>query len=78
MSDIVCPDVESPTLFEFPSQEVIEKYKLNGVIPYLVGLENSQKDGKGFRFNFILSNGERSEQRDDGKTYYTHFMPVEA
>ena len=51
---------------------------MSGEIPYLVGFENTQKDGKGFRFNFVFSNGERSWQRDEGKMYYTHLMTVEA
>ena len=42
----------------------------------LVGFENNDQFGSSSRFNFILSNGARTYQKDDGQKYYTHMMPV--
>ena len=53
---------------------LIEMLK-NGNLHTLVGLENNDQDGTGRQFNWILSNGARSVQRDKGETYYTHMMP---
>jgi hypothetical protein len=39
--------------------------KWRGVLHTLVGFENDMHDGTGEHFNFILSNGTRSNQRDD-------------
>ncbi len=56
---------------------MIEKW--NGVIDSLVGFENNYKDGTSFCFNFILSNGTRSTQRDDwAPTKYTFMIPTDA
>ena len=56
-----------------------------GSLHYLVGFENVKKNGfKGMRFNFILSNGARSWQRDykyrtdESCEYFTHMMPKDA
>ncbi len=43
---------------------------------YLTGFENNSQVGGGYRFNFIMSNGDRSAQRDEGVTYYDHLMPA--
>ena len=32
---------------------------------FLTGFENNEKKGYGERFNFVLSNGDRSTQRDE-------------
>ncbi len=48
----------------------------NGI--HLIGFENNKKDGKGVHFNWILSNGHRSTQRDKNLTYYDHMIPSEA
>ena len=46
-----------------------------GVLHHLIGLENNEKDGTGPCWNFILSNGQRSTQRDeDWPTNYTFKM----
>ncbi len=45
---------------------------------YLIGFENNSKDGIGFFFNWMLSNGDRSTQRDKGHTYYDHMIPADA
>ncbi len=48
----------------------------NGVLHYLTGVENSSEYGIAIRFNFILSNGDRSHQRDARvEQYYDHMMP---
>ncbi len=47
----------------------------NGVLHTLAGFEKSLKDGTGARNNFILYNGDRSIQRDNGAKYYTVILP---
>ncbi len=50
-----------------------------GVLHTLVGFESNSKNGAGDIFNFILSNGTRSTQRDKGEpTKYTHMIPSDA
>ncbi len=49
-----------------------------GVLYTLIGFENHRKDGNDVCFNFILSNGNRSTQRDKYHTYYDHMMPKDA
>ena len=39
-----------------------DKYTEDGVLPYINGFENQKKNSTGWHFNFILSNGDRSEQ----------------
>jgi hypothetical protein len=48
------------------------------VLHTLTGFENNNKDGSGSRFNLILSNGDRSKQRDEGYTYYDHMMTADS
>ena len=56
-----------------------DDYKASGVVPYIIGFEKNQEDGKGAFLNFILSNGQRSHQTDnDYPTKYTHMMPEDA
>ncbi len=45
------------------------------MINALVGFENDEQNGMSEFFNFILSNGCRSKQRDVAYDYYTHMMP---
>ena len=46
---------------------------------YLIGFENNKKDGTGCNFNWILSNGDRSTQRDEKHpTRYTFMIPTDA
>ncbi len=55
-----------------------EWFKTRAIIQ-LVGFENNNKNGTGCHFNFILSNGTRSTQRDArNPTYFTHFIPKDA
>ncbi len=52
-----------------------DKYKATGT-PFLSGFENYKKDGDSIYMNFILSNGDRSTQRDEKyPTDYTHKIP---
>ncbi len=45
----------------------------------LVGFENEDKLCRGYRFNFILSNGNRSTQIDEyDPTKYTFMVPADA
>ncbi len=48
-----------------------------GVLHTLVGLAGN-KDGNREYFNFILSNGTRSTQRDGDLKYYDHMIPDNA
>ena len=51
----------------------------HGVLHHLNGLENNEKDGSGTLFNFVLSNGQRSVQRDEmTPTKYSFMMPAES
>ncbi len=50
-----------------------------GVLHTLVGFSTHQKYGGGNLFNFILSNGTRSAQRDeDARTWFIHMIPTDA
>ena len=42
---------------------------------YLDGVENNMDDGTGWYFNWILSNGDRSPQKDKKVTYCPYMMP---
>ena len=43
---------------------------------YIIGFETYIQDGTGSNFNFIMSNGARSNQRDKGEqTKYAKMMP---
>ncbi len=44
----------------------------------LIGFVKSSEDGDDALFNFILSNGARSTQRDGYFKYYDHMIPNEA
>ena len=46
---------------------------MGGVLHTVDGFETSSD---GFLSNFILSNGERSQQRDNDLRYFTHLMPA--
>ena len=70
---------KSTTLFQFPDEiTILNECLKTGTINQLVGFENCSEDGLGEIFNFILSNGTRSAQRDEGYTYYDHMMPADA
>ncbi len=71
---MVCHNPESIEILLVPTDAMIKEWR--GVIPFLTGFENNEKDGTGTKFNSILSNGDRSTQRDEGETYYTHMFPA--
>ncbi len=70
---VVYPHQDSSIVYVFPAQHIINKWC--GVLHYLTGLENSRRDGRDSLFNFIMSNGSNSTQRDARVTYSTHMMP---
>jgi hypothetical protein len=78
-SVVVCPDTRSTKAFLFPARATIDDWLANGVLHPLVGLENNLKDGTGQMFNFISSNGKRSQQRDEENlTKFTFLIPEDA
>ncbi len=79
-SQIVCPNPESTTLFQIQTETAfLQEWFKTGAINQLVGFENDEEDGLGRLFNFILSNGTRSTQRDeDYPTKYDHMLPTDA
>ena len=59
----------------FPSAAMMRAWR---GVSALAGFENSEEYGGGVRFNFILSNGTRSTQRDaDWPTKYTRMIPAD-
>ena len=51
----------------------------SGELYNLTGFENSSKDGTDLAFNFVLSNGTRSTQKDKNHpTGHTHMIPEDA
>ncbi len=78
-SQIICPNPKSTTLFQFQTEtDILQEWYNSRAINQLVGFENDHKDGTGNLFNFILSNGTRSTQRDKNHpTKYTHMIPAE-
>ena len=74
LSQVASINEKSVTVFEFPTQAEIAKMLAAGVRPFLVGFENSRQNGLVGHFNFVLSNGLRSTQRDNGFTYYDYMV----
>jgi hypothetical protein len=76
-SQIVCPDPKSTTLFKFPDEtSILQEWFKTRALHKLAGFENNCESGIGTKFNFILSNGARSTQRDEyTPTDYTFMMP---
>lgn len=70
MSHVVCVNVTSCIVLEFPTQAEINRMLESRKHVFLIGFENNRKDGTGMFFNFVLSNGSRSTQKDEGMTYY--------
>ena len=63
-------------MFEFPSAEMVREMLKKTALNTLIGFENTLENGKGHYFNFILSNGARSKQRDEHHpTKYSHIVP---
>ncbi len=74
LSEVACLNTHSTRVFVFPTSAEIIQWR--GVLPHLTGFENNWQDGRGWYMNLILSNGHRSNQRDEGETYYDHLMPA--
>ena len=77
LSKKICQNPSSKQIFEFPNKSQMEQYiEARGVLPILVGFLNNTKAGDGHRFNFVLSNGDKSVQADES-TYkeYLHLLP---
>ncbi len=55
---------------------MLDKMLASEVLHHLAGVETHYKDGSGNRFNWIMSNGDRSKQREkEYPTKYTHMLP---
>jgi len=55
-----------------------DKFKSTGM-PFLNGFESNREDGESDFMNFIMSNGDRSTQRDEhAPTNYTHMAPADS
>jgi hypothetical protein len=67
-------------LFEFRTEtEILQEWFKLKAINQLFGFENNRQDGKGMAFNFILSNGLRSKQRENNySTEHTFMIPKDA
>ncbi len=79
-SKIVCPNPKNTTLFQYQTETaILKEWCETRAIHQLVGFENHREDGKGSHFNFVLSNGTRSTQRDMHEpTKYTFMIPADA
>ena len=67
----------SKTIFEWPPSSKLKEYMSKGI--HLIGFENNTQYGTGSQFNWILSNEDRSTQRDiDDPTKYSHMIPSDA
>ncbi len=67
--------------FSFPTPVMINKMLENGVLHTLAGLETAHKFdifSLGGEFNFIMSNGARSEQKYAGLKSYDHIIPADS
>jgi hypothetical protein len=75
LTKVVCHNPRSIEVLVFPTTATICGWPF-GVLHYIIGFENSLEDGTDGLFKFILSNGARSQGRDDDCTYYDHMMPT--
>jgi len=64
-------------LFTFPDETtILNEWFKTRALHTLAGFENNSEYGADNPFNFILSNGTRSTQRDEGlETDHTHMIP---
>ncbi len=77
LSEPVCINTRSTENFVFPSAAMLREWC--GVLHTLVGFANEKENGSGIRFNFILSNGTRSTQSDQGwENEYNFMIPSSA
>jgi hypothetical protein len=80
-SRIVRVDPDSTTLFQFHDETaILQEWFKTGTISQLVGFETNLQDRESELFNFILSNGNRSTQREKGNTYtgFDNLIPADA
>lgn len=75
LSQLLCVNSSSLTDFEFPPQAELARTLAAGKRDFLVGFENNRENGMGLFFNFVLSNGNRSTQIDEGMNYYERMLP---
>jgi hypothetical protein len=74
LSEVILINPENTEVFAHPPENKKEECLAQGV--YLSGVKNNLSDGSGARFNWVLNNGHKSEQRDDDwPTDFTHLMP---
>jgi hypothetical protein len=78
LSEVVSDDPKSTEMLVFPTQAMIYENLASGMLCHLVGFELNYSNGTGCLLNFILSNGNKTHQRDVGRTYSTHVMPKDA
>lgn len=74
---MACINPKSTEVVEFPTLEKIKSDWSTGMLGVLTGFENDSYDQKsGWRFRFILSNGDISQKRHWGDCKsYTHILP---
>ena len=59
-----------------PTKAMLDEMIASGLFHTLTGMEtNSKNIVLGFCFNFIFSNGQLTQQRDEYKSYFNHIMP---
>ena len=59
-----------------PTKAMLDEMIESGLFRTLTGMEtNSRNIVLGFCFNFIFSNGQLTQQRDEYKSYFNHIMP---
>jgi hypothetical protein len=64
-------------VIEFPTKAMREEYIAKGMQDLIfAGFENN-RNGTGWFFNFILSNGMKTEGKDNNWKYTTHIIPLE-
>ncbi len=72
----MCVDPYSTEGFEWPTKSMIYQMLASSELHYLTGFESNKQNGTGYWFKWILSNGDRNEQRvAHALTNYTHMMP---
>ncbi len=70
-----CSFLGNYDVFEYPNQAMRDAFNAQEVIPYIVGFENDEVDGTGSKFKIIMSNGDRSTQREEWPTNSTQMFP---
>jgi len=70
---MICIDPKSTEPFVFPPKDMREECMEKGL--YLAGFESAQKHGENNCFNFVLSNGSRSNYFKNESMKFTHLIP---